>query len=549
MPATGAAHDLSGWGRYPVVSGHELRGEDLEQLSNGAALTRGLGRSYGDASLPAARDDTVVASPLADRLLRFDAATGVVRAEAGFPLWRLNRLFLPRGWFTPVTPGTHYVTLGGMVAADVHGKSHHRDGCFGEHVTTLKMRVADGRVLECSDEHERDLFRATLGGMGLTGHILEVEFRMHRIPSPWIWQESERFADFDSLLRCLAGRGKDVADDRVLGRLSGQRRALRARHSHEGALGGARRGAAARPALSARAVAAADLPELAAAALDGGRRSTGSYYHKHGARPHVGIVHPETFFYPLDVIRNWNYAYGKRGFTQYQCVLPAADNHAAPPPFRCGLLQAHRARRLPLRDQGLRCRRQGHAVVPAAGDLVCAGHPRRAADPVHRRRAQRAGAGRGRADLSRQGCVHARRAFSRHGAAPRGVECGAPQVGPARRAAQRPVGARVWRPAMKVVFLGATKGMGRALARLLAQRGDQLFLLGRDLDDLQRSATDLELFGARGHGRHSGLRPARSRRASRRRSTRPPPRWAASIPSSSPPACSPPKKRSKRMRR
>src|SRR5438105_424745 len=91
---------LSGWGRHPVVRGHELRGENLEQLCSGVALTRGLGRSYGDASLPARLDDTVVASPLADRLLSFDATTGVVRAEAGFPLWRLNRLFLPRGWFT-----------------------------------------------------------------------------------------------------------------------------------------------------------------------------------------------------------------------------------------------------------------------------------------------------------------------------------------------------------------------------------------------------------------------------------------------------------------
>ena len=316
---------LAGWGRYPIVRGHELLGEDLEQLSAGAALTRGLGRSYGDASLPASVNDTVVGSPLADRLLRFDAAAGVVRAEAGFPLWRLNRLFLPRGWFTPVTPGTHYVTLGGMTAADVHGKSHHRDGCFGEHVTALKMRVADGRVLECSDEHERDLFRATLGGMGLTGHILEVEFRMHKIPSPWIWQESERFADFDSLLEALEVAGKmwpmtvSWADCLGSGSQLGRGILMKGRWAEPGEA----------PARAPRFRQPLSLPPI----IPSWRRwmwQTFNWlnYHKHGARVHVGIMHPETFFYPLDVIRNWNRAYGKRGFTQYQCVLPGDGGHA-----------------------------------------------------------------------------------------------------------------------------------------------------------------------------------------------------------------------------
>ena len=118
-----------------------------------------------------------------------------------------------------MTPGTHYVTLGGMVAADVHGKNHHVDGCFGEHVPRLRMRVADGRILECSDDDERELFRATLGGMGLTGHILEVEFRLRRIPSPWIWQESERTPNFDATLERLREASQQLAVHRLLGRL------------------------------------------------------------------------------------------------------------------------------------------------------------------------------------------------------------------------------------------------------------------------------------------------------------------------------------------
>ncbi|MGH7789263.1 MAG: FAD-binding oxidoreductase, partial [Candidatus Binatia bacterium] len=208
VPEGMAPSELSGWGCYPRVQGYERRGEDLERITAGAVLTRGLGRSYGDSSLPPPGRHVVAGSPLADRLLAFDPETGVVRAEAGFTLMNLNRLFFGRGWFTPVTPGTHYVTLGGMVAADVHGKNHHVAGTFGQHVRRLRMRLADGRIIECSDDDERDLFRATLGGMGLTGHVLEVEFRMQRIASPWIWQESEQVPNLETALERLEATGK-----------------------------------------------------------------------------------------------------------------------------------------------------------------------------------------------------------------------------------------------------------------------------------------------------------------------------------------------------
>ena len=141
-----APTEISGWGNYPRVEARERRSEDLEHITRGAVLTRGLGRSYGDSSLPPPGGQVVAGSPLADRILAFDAERGVLRAEAGCALMNLNRLFFSRGWFTPVTPGTHYVTLGGMVAADVHGKNHHVAGTFGEHVRSLRMRVADGRV-------------------------------------------------------------------------------------------------------------------------------------------------------------------------------------------------------------------------------------------------------------------------------------------------------------------------------------------------------------------------------------------------------------------
>src|SRR5262245_20570452 len=144
---------LSGWGRLPVP-GHELRSEDLKSITRDAVLTRGLGRSYGDSSLPPPGHPVVAATTLADRILSFDESTGVLRAEAGLSLRVLYRTFLPRGWFTPVTPGTQYVTLGGMVAADIHGKNHHRDGTIGRHIRSLRMRVASGDLVECSRDRE-----------------------------------------------------------------------------------------------------------------------------------------------------------------------------------------------------------------------------------------------------------------------------------------------------------------------------------------------------------------------------------------------------------
>ena len=330
-PAVAAADlplsELAGWGGYPRVSGRERRGEDLERITRDAVLTRGLGRSYGDSSLPPPGPCVVAGSPLADRVLAFDAERGIVRAEAGLALMHLNRLFLSRGWFTPVTPGTHYVTLGGMVAADVHGKNHHAVGCFGEHVRSLRMRVADGRVLECSDEQERELFRATLGGMGLTGHLLEIEFQMERIPSPWIWQESEQVSDLHAALERLTAASSDwpftvlwsdfLTSDARVGRGLLMKGRWAMPHQAPSAPPRWRRA----PALPVSLPSWLLQPWMV-------RLGNSLNYWKHGARPTAGIVHPETFFYPLDVVRNWNRVYGRRGFTQYQAVLPGPSSDA-----------------------------------------------------------------------------------------------------------------------------------------------------------------------------------------------------------------------------
>ena len=201
------------------MPGYQVRSEDLLAITDDVPLTRGLGRAYGDAALPAPGDLRIAGSTLADRILGFNADTGDITAEAGLSLDELYRALLPRGWFTPVTPGTRFVTLGGMVAADVHGRNHHVDGCFGRHVHALRMRVADGRVVTCSRTEHADLFFATIGGMGLTGHILDVSFRMVRVPSPWVFQETQRVSNIDAFMDALNDVGRGVADDEGVDRL------------------------------------------------------------------------------------------------------------------------------------------------------------------------------------------------------------------------------------------------------------------------------------------------------------------------------------------
>lgn len=320
-----ALREIRSWGGNRARVEERL-GEDLARISREVPLSRGLGRAYGDAALPPPSRPRVAGTRLADRILAFDAERGTLRAEAGLSLAAINRLFWPRGYSPPVLPGTQLITLGGMVAADVHGKNHHLDGCFGRHVESLRMRVFDdgsphGRVVDTSRAEHADLFHATLGGMGLTGHVLEVEVALQPTPSPWIWAETRRYGDLESLLDglrreadawpftvawadCLARRAPGIL---FLGRWARADEAP-----------------AAVPSSKRRVSVPIDAPgwllnRLTIAAFN---RAFDWRHRLTSAAGRGGIVHPETFFHPLDAVRGWNRIYGRRGFTQYQCVLP-----------------------------------------------------------------------------------------------------------------------------------------------------------------------------------------------------------------------------------
>jgi decaprenylphospho-beta-D-ribofuranose 2-oxidase len=328
LEATTRLEPVSGWGRHPVRPGRVARPERLAlPAGETPLLARGLGRAYGDAAVPAAPGGLVIETTRADRILAFDPATGRLTCEAGLSLADLLRVFVGRGWFPPVTPGTKFVTVGACVACDVHGKNHHRDGSFGAFVDRVKLLTAEGREVECGPSTERELFLATVGGMGLTGLIVEVTLRLRRIETPWIVLETEGVGGLDAMLDGLRRSAGDWPytvgwiDCFARGRGLGRGILMRGHHA-SGAE--AAQGAVSVP---RRLGVPMDAPEwlLNPWLMRGFNQA---YYWRHGARLQRRLVSYDEFFYPLDAVEGWNRLYGPRGFLQFQCVLPRAAGAA-----------------------------------------------------------------------------------------------------------------------------------------------------------------------------------------------------------------------------
>jgi FAD/FMN-containing dehydrogenase len=315
---------LHGWGRFPTAEGTVHRARDLEdlcRLAGGPAslIGRGAARSYGDAAVAA---DVVSTVPLR-HLLDFDPGRGRVRAQAGVSLDDLIRFVLPRGWFPPVTPGTRYATLGGCVAADVHGKNHHRDGAFSAFVDELEVVLAGGDVVCCSREMRPDLFWATLGGMGLTGLVHAVQLRLRPLRSVFVDGLSLRTGSLRETCQVLLQTQEEhlysVAwIDALPHRGRGRGLVLLGDHATDGRLTPLHRNAPWR------------LPALPVNVVRGfGLRLANALYHRRQLRRRRRHrVHYEPYFYPLDGIDDWNRAYGRRGFVQFQFVVPFDDGES-----------------------------------------------------------------------------------------------------------------------------------------------------------------------------------------------------------------------------
>ncbi|KIC47691.1 FAD-binding oxidoreductase [Tateyamaria sp. ANG-S1] len=321
--------DLSGWGRYPRLSGPLGTARDTGPAATATAtlpgvIARGLGRSYGDAAI--GRDNTIDATGL-NRMQSFDPKTGILAVEAGVPLADIIDTFLPQGYFPCAVPGTRFVTVGGMIASDVHGKNQHIHGTFGDHVAWLKLAMPDGRVMRCSPHENADLFKATIGGMGLTGTILSAGFRLKQVETGWIRQTTHVAANLGEAVRLLsqtANATYTVAWIDVLARGASLGRSLILEGEHATAdelpWGDVRFP----PSTNGRLAVPMDMPGWLLNAMT--VRAFNELYYRNGARKagQTTTVPWDSYFFPLDGIAHWNRIYGRRGFVQHQCVIPEA---------------------------------------------------------------------------------------------------------------------------------------------------------------------------------------------------------------------------------
>jgi len=326
---------LSGWGRYPLSESDVYRPDRIAELQavvtadSTSLIARGAGRAYGDAALN--EQNRVVDLTRLNRMLSFDPASGLLRCEAGVTIAELIDVFLPRGFFPPVTPGTRFVTLGGSVAADVHGKNHHRDSSLASHVTNFDLMVASGEVLRCSREENAAFFWATIGGMGLTGVILELELRMRRVESAYLDGEMIRAGNVDAAIEAFeridAQYGYSVAWIDCNSTKSALGRSI-LNVGNFATLDQLPRAAAQNPLTTTPKLSPFvpfNLPVVNSLTV---RAFNAVNYAFHREKAAHTIFDWDSFFYPLDSIRNWPRIYGKRGFVQYQCVWPPDESRA-----------------------------------------------------------------------------------------------------------------------------------------------------------------------------------------------------------------------------
>lgn len=323
-----ALQPAASWGRYfntrSLMRPIHWSCDPLPAIPGGRSmLPYGLGRSYGDCCLN--DEGALVPTAGMNRILAFDPHTGVIRCEAGACLDDILQFIVPRGWFLPTTPGTKYITVGGAVANDVHGKNHHGAGTFGRHVHSFELLRSDGRRLLCSPRENPEWFAATIGGIGLTGLVTWVEFSLRKIASAMIEMETIKFPNLDDFFQISAESDKTFehtvawVDCLAGGSELGRGLFMRGNHAAAGPLV---------PHQPPKLAVPMDFPAIALNTLSV-KIFNALYYDRVHERLAESTVHYGPFFYPLDSIQQWNRIYGRRGFFQYQIVVPFSADAAA----------------------------------------------------------------------------------------------------------------------------------------------------------------------------------------------------------------------------
>ncbi|MEO0564819.1 MAG: FAD-binding oxidoreductase, partial [Chloroflexota bacterium] len=319
---------LSGWGRYPVLKARTYTPRSVAGVqdlvcSTPSLIARGNGRAYGDSAINAA---ATLETRHLNRMLSFDAETGELVSEPGVLVGEIISAFLPRGWFPLVTPGTKFATLGGAIAADVHGKNHHKDGSFRTCVVWIDVMDATGTISRCSRTENAMLFEHTLGGMGLTGIITQAAIRLKSVETAWIRQskhpapnlraamdvfEANQDATYSvAWIDCLAG-GSDLGRSLV----------MLGEHANLNDLPTAQRQMPLDAPRRRNRKVPFDIPGLVLNPFT--VRAFNAFYYWVGSKKRgKHLVDWDTFFYPLDSILRWNRIYGRNGFAQFQCVFP-----------------------------------------------------------------------------------------------------------------------------------------------------------------------------------------------------------------------------------
>jgi FAD/FMN-containing dehydrogenase len=312
------------WGRFPKTKAH-IRSvswrTDVQRLAaDSTYLAYGQGRSYGDCCLN--DGGTLLRTAGLNRLLSFDREKGILRAEAGITFDELLRVIVPAGWFLPVTPGTRFVSLGGAIANDVHGKNHHRGGTFGRFVRSFELLRSDGKTVVCSPTVNAELFAATIAGLGLTGLILTAEIQLKAIVNAGILMDSIRFhnlSEFFEISRSTESKYEYTVawlDCVASGDKLGRGIFMGGNHHPE-------RGRIFKPSgLTLKAPFDAPGFLLNRYTVQAFNQV---YFHKQFADKVCSEVHYAPFFYPLDSVLEWNRIYGSRGFFQFQCVVPSTE--------------------------------------------------------------------------------------------------------------------------------------------------------------------------------------------------------------------------------
>ncbi len=318
---------VTNWGNYPVVK-KEFKSEENYQkikefvLNHNEVIARGNGRCYGDAAL----GEAIFSTTKLNKFINFDRLNGVLECEAGILLSEILEVIVPQGYFLLITPGTKFISIGGAIASDIHGKNHHSEGCFVECVLSFKLMDEKGVILNCSREENSEKFWATIGGMGLTGIILSAKIKLKNIESAYIRQESIKAENLHEIFQ-LFEESEDwtytVAwiDCLQKGKNIGRSILMRGEHALKAELPFKLADKPLRLKKKYSPTIPFYFPKFV---LNKFTVKTFNFLYFNKQRPKVvkNIIDYETFFYPLDAINDWNKIYGKSGFIQYQMVIP-----------------------------------------------------------------------------------------------------------------------------------------------------------------------------------------------------------------------------------